>query len=220
MLGPQMAAIAAVLHNTVDNRQGPQALSHLAWGPVLHSTANSTPLDFGNIENSHSCCNFDVTADQLRQAVGHHLPDRPPQGQSRLLVLNPRQLAKIGTVAPAIAKDKHSIKDSPNSTENIDYSSHDIIVAVIRNLLQLGHLKPEAAHSSSPKCRTGVEQGDHQVQDRAALVTPVELDADFSYCFTYLLFLHYFYDDPLVSYLHVWHSRHFLDSDSHTATSQ
>ena len=60
-----------------------------------------------------------------------------------------------------IAKDKQPAKDSSNSTENIDYSSHDIIVAAIRNLLQLGHLEFKVAHSSSPRRHTRVIQGGH-----------------------------------------------------------
>jgi hypothetical protein len=42
-------------------------------------------------------------------------------------------------------------KGNFNSTENISYSSHDIIVAVIHNLLLLGRLKLEAAHNSIPR---------------------------------------------------------------------
>ncbi len=80
MLDPQMAATAVELHSTVNSRQGPQALDHLAWEPVLHSTANNKLLDFSSIENNHSCCNFDVTAvaDQLWLAVWHHLLDQSP----------------------------------------------------------------------------------------------------------------------------------------------
>ena len=43
------------------------------------------------------------------------------------------------------------IKGSFNSTENISYSSHDIIVAVIHNLLLSGRLRLEATHNSIPK---------------------------------------------------------------------
>jgi hypothetical protein len=42
-------------------------------------------------------------------------------------------------------------KGSFNSTENISYSSHDIIIAVIHNLLLLGRLEQVAAHSSIPR---------------------------------------------------------------------
>ena len=49
-------------HSIVDNTQGPLVLSLLAWEPIPHSTTDSKLLNFGSIENSHSCCNFDVTA--------------------------------------------------------------------------------------------------------------------------------------------------------------
>ena len=42
-------------------------------------------------------------------------------------------------------------KGNFNSTENISYSSHDIIVAVIHNLLLQGRLELVAARSSIPR---------------------------------------------------------------------
>lgn len=77
-------------------------------------------------------------------------------------------------------------KGNFNSTENISYSSHDIIVAVIHNLLLQGRLELEAARSSIPTHHIRVKQDDHQAQDNAALAIPAKLTAAF-YCFAYLL---------------------------------
>jgi len=57
---------------------------------------------------------------------------------------------------PTNAEDKPT-KDSPNSTENISYSSHDIIVAVSHNFLLQAHLEQQVAHSSSPMHHTKVK---------------------------------------------------------------
>ena len=71
MLVHQLAVANAEQHSIIDNMLGPRALGHLAWEPALHSITDSKPLNFGSIENSHSYCNFDVTAvvDQLAWPV-------------------------------------------------------------------------------------------------------------------------------------------------------
>ena len=59
-------------------------------------------------------------------------------------------LALANKVKPANVEGRPT-KGNFNSTENISYSSHDIIVAVIHNLLLQGHLELVVARSSIPR---------------------------------------------------------------------
>ena len=126
-------------------------------------------------------------------------------------------IALVNMVKPTSVEGKPT-KGNFNSTENISYSSHDIIVAVIHNLLLLGRLELVVAHSSIPRHHIMAMQDDHQAQDNVLSIL-AKLTTTF-YCFAYLLCLYYFFEHLLVSYLLIWHFRHFPDSNNHTETSQ